>query len=110
MSLDFPLLVWLINLFFLSQRGERGRVFAVFFCPLSREGNSGLHSTPSNYSSFYCSSPSSHYQSKMRTWSTWLAYCKRFADMVGKDGGNEVDGSELCCMHVSGRLGVSNEV
>ena len=38
--------------FFCLEGGERGRAFAMFscgFCPLSREGNSGLHSTLSNY-------------------------------------------------------------
>jgi len=39
MSLDFPLLVWSRNLFlFLSRRGERGRVFAVFFAPFPEKG------------------------------------------------------------------------
>jgi len=39
MSLDFPLLVWSrIIFFFLSQRGERGRVFAVFFAPFPEKG------------------------------------------------------------------------
>jgi len=33
--------------------GGKGAMFLLCFCPLSREGNSGLHSTPSNYSSFY---------------------------------------------------------
>ena len=28
-------------------------MFLLCFCPLSREGNSGLHSTPSNYSRFF---------------------------------------------------------
>ena len=28
-------------------------MFLIFFCLLSREGNFGLHSTPSNYSGFY---------------------------------------------------------
>jgi len=35
---------------FLSRKGERGYVFAMFLPPL---GNSGLHSTRFNYSSFY---------------------------------------------------------
>ena len=42
-----------IFVFFLSRKGEWGLCFCCVFCPLSREGNSGLHSTPSNYSSFY---------------------------------------------------------
>ena len=40
-------------LFFFSLGRGKGAVFLLCFCPLSREGNSGLHSTPSNYSSFY---------------------------------------------------------
>jgi len=39
MSLDFPLLVWSRkSSFFLSQRGERGRVCAVFFAPFPEKG------------------------------------------------------------------------
>ena len=54
MSLDFPLLVRSrIFCFFFCLGGGKGAVFLLCFCPLSREGNSGLHSTPSNYSSFY---------------------------------------------------------
>jgi len=54
MSLDFPLLVRSRNFcFFFCLGGGKGAVFLLCFCPLSREGNSGLHSTPSNYSSFY---------------------------------------------------------
>ena len=61
MSLDFPLLVRSRNFYFflcLGGGGEgEGAVFLLcfysVFAPLSREGNSGLHSTPSNYSSFY---------------------------------------------------------
>ena len=54
MSLDFPLLVRSrIFFFFFCLGGGKGAVFLLCFCPLSREGNSGLHSTPSNYSSFY---------------------------------------------------------
>jgi len=45
--------------------GERDRVFAVFFCHLSREGNSGLHSTPSNYSRFY------GIPARMSSYNTW---------------------------------------
>jgi len=52
-GLSSPSMVKKFFFFFLPQRGERGRVFAVFFAPFSREGNSGLHSTPSNFSSFY---------------------------------------------------------
>ena len=58
MSLDFLLSVrsrkFCFFFFFPSRKGERGCVFAVFFAPHSREGNSGLHSTRFNYSSFYC--------------------------------------------------------
>jgi len=39
--------------FFSASEGEKGPCFCCVFRPLSREGNSGLHSTPSNYSSFY---------------------------------------------------------
>jgi len=54
MSLDFPLLVRSRNFFFFfCLRGGKGAVFLLCFCPLSREGNSRLHSIPSNYSSFY---------------------------------------------------------
>jgi len=54
MSLDFPLLVRSRNFcFFFCLGGGKGTVFLLCFCPLSREGNSGLHSTRSNYSSFY---------------------------------------------------------
>ena len=54
MSLDFPLLVRSRNFcFFFCLGGGKGAVFLLCFYPLSREGNSGLHSTPSNYSSFY---------------------------------------------------------
>ena len=54
MSLGFPLSVWSRNFCFFSVSEEgKGLCFCCVFCPLSREGNSGLHSTPSNYSSFY---------------------------------------------------------
>jgi len=55
MSLSFSSLSRVKDFFlFLSRKGERGRVFAVFSVLFpSREGNFGLHSTPSNYSSFY---------------------------------------------------------
>jgi len=51
MSLDFPLSVR-SRIFFFGLGGGKGRVFALFFA-LSREGNSGLHSAPSNYSRSY---------------------------------------------------------
>jgi len=54
MSLDFPLLVRSRNFCFFSvSEGGKGPCFCCVFCPLSRERNSGLHSTQSNYSSFY---------------------------------------------------------
>ena len=37
----------------LSQQGEGAMFLLCFFCPYSREGNFGLHSTRFNYSSFY---------------------------------------------------------
>ena len=44
MSLGFPLSVW-------------SRVFVFFSVSEGGKGNSGLHSTPSNYSSFYGMEP-----------------------------------------------------
>ena len=54
MSLDFPLLVRSIIFIFIFSvsEGGKGPCFCCVFCPLSGGGNSGLHSTPSNYSSF----------------------------------------------------------
>ena len=43
MSRDFPLSVRARNLGFFPSQRERGHVFAVFFTPLSRGGNSGPH-------------------------------------------------------------------
>jgi len=54
MPLDFPLSVWSRNFVFCSvSEGGRGLCFCCVFGPLSREGNYGLPSTPSNYSSSY---------------------------------------------------------
>ena len=52
MSLGFSLSK-VKNFFFSISEGGKGLCFCCVFCPLSREGNSGLHSTPPNYSSFY---------------------------------------------------------
>ena len=51
MPLGFDLSLRLGNRNFTSERKER--VFLLYFCPFSREGNFGLHSTQFNYSSFY---------------------------------------------------------
>jgi len=42
-----------VEKFFSVSEGGNGLCFCCVFCPLSREGNPGLHSTPSNYSRFY---------------------------------------------------------
>jgi len=56
MSLDFPLSVRSRIFFFFSvSEGGKGLCFCCVFFPRSREGNSGLHSTWFNYSSFYSS-------------------------------------------------------
>jgi len=58
LSLDFPLSVrsrYFLYFFSVSEEGN-GAVFLLYFFappPLSREGNSGLHSSRFDYSSFY---------------------------------------------------------
>jgi len=52
MPLGFPLSKVKKFLFFLLSEGGQEAVFLLFFLPRSREGNSGLHSTLFNYSSF----------------------------------------------------------
>ena len=53
MSLDFPLSVRLRKKKKFCLGGGEGAVFLLCFLPHSSEGNSGPHSTLSNYSSFY---------------------------------------------------------
>ena len=54
MSSDFPFSVRSRNFCFFSvSAGGRGLCFCCIFCPHSREGNFGLHSTRFNYSSSY---------------------------------------------------------
>ena len=52
MSSDFPFSVRSINLVSFSVSAGGGAVFLLCFCPYSREGNFGLHSTRFNYSGF----------------------------------------------------------
>jgi len=52
-GLSSPSKVMKFSFFFSVLEWGKGLCFCCVFCPLSGERNSGLHSTPSNYSSFY---------------------------------------------------------
>ena len=78
MSLDFLLLVRSRKKFS-HHGGGKGPCFCCVFCPLSRQGNSGLHSTPSNYSSFTVSiSPKALIPTTFRYRTLWLHCMVRY--------------------------------
>jgi len=61
-------------------------VFLLCFCPLSREGNSGLHSTPSNYSSSNGSQPKMKWKRKPRH-PVGVGKKSTDVDLVSREGG-----------------------